>query len=365
MPCVWGPGHASILLSLLLSALFFVSSGIVTDCTVTTRTMTAHTTPNPTVLDTIGETPLVELDSAPESVPVYAKLETFNPGGSVKDRIGKHILETLLDRGEIDPGGTIVEPTAGNTGIGMALAATQLDLETVFVVPEGFSTEKERLMRAFGAEIVHISDGGMGTAVERAHEIAQARENSVVPQQFSTPLNVDAHYRTTGPEILNALGGRIGAVVIGVGSGGTLTGVTRAVREQVPDVHVVAVEPAGSTFGSLLGSHREESPYKIEGIGTHDPDVTDLLEPDEIDDFLTVTDRDAHAEVQRLARQEGYLVGSSAGAASVAARRVAEEIAAGERDAPYDTVVTVFPDGSERYLSKNIYGQFDEWEGKA
>ncbi|WP_181687211.1 PLP-dependent cysteine synthase family protein [Halorhabdus salina] len=328
--------------------------------------MTTHDTSKASVLDTIGETPLVELDAAPGAVPVYAKAETFNPGGSVKDRIGKHILEGLLDRGEVEPGGTIVEPTAGNTGIALAIAATQLDLDAIFVVPDGFSVEKERLMAALGAEIDHISgDGGMAAATERAHEIADTFDNAVVPQQFATPLNVEAHYHTTGPEILDALDGEVGAIVIGIGSGGTLTGIVRAVREQVPDVHVVAVEPEGSTFGSLLGDDREEGPYKIEGIGTHDPDVTELLEPAEIDEFLPVSDRDAHAEVQRLATAEGHLVGSSSGAASVAARQVAEEIAADERDAPFDTVVTVFPDGGERYLSKNIYGSFEEWEEKS
>ncbi|MFB6109813.1 MAG: PLP-dependent cysteine synthase family protein [Halodesulfurarchaeum sp.] len=327
--------------------------------------MTAHDTPKPSVLDTIGETPVVELAASPEDVPVYAKLETFNPGGSVKDRIGKYILEKLLERGDVEPGGTIVEPTAGNTGIGMAIAATRLDLDVVFVVPEGFSVEKERLMDALGARIEHVSgDGGMGVAAERAHEIAAEHENAVVPQQFATPLNVEAHARTTGPEILDTLDGRIGAIVVGVGSGGTLTGIARAVRERVPDVQVLAVEPDGSTYGRLLGRDRKEGPYKIEGIGTHDPAITELLRPSEIDEFLTVTDQDAHAEVSRLATEEGHLVGSSSGAASVAARRVAEEIATGERETPHDTVVTVFPDGSERYLSKNIYGQFSEWEGK-
>ncbi|WEL16873.1 Cystathionine beta-synthase (O-acetyl-L-serine) [Halorhabdus sp. SVX81] len=326
--------------------------------------MTTHHEPATSVLETIGRTPLVELDSV-DGAEIYAKVETFNPGGSVKDRIGKHIVEQLLERGAVPPGGTIVEPTAGNTGIGMAIAAGRHDLDAVFVVPEGFSPEKERLMAALGGEIVHVpGEGGMDGAIERAHEIAEGRDDATVPQQFSTPLNVEAHYRTTGPEILEALDGEAGAIVVGVGSGGTLTGITRAVREHVPAVHVVAVEPAGSTFGTLVGKPREEKPYKTEGIGTHDPGVTELLESDEIDDFLTVGDREAHAEVQRLAAEEGHLVGSSSGAASVAARRVAREIAAGDRDAPHDTVVTVFPDGSERYLSKNIYGAFDEWEGK-
>jgi len=327
--------------------------------------MTTHHEPATSVLETIGRTPLVELDSV-DGAEIYTKVETYNPGGSVKDRIGKHIIEQLLERGAVSPGGTIVEPTAGNTGIGMAIAAGRHDLDAVFVVPEGFSPEKERLMAALGGEIIHVpGEGGMDGAIERAHEIAESRDDATVPQQFSTPLNVDAHYRTTGPEILEALDGEIGAIVVGVGSGGTLTGITRAVREHVPAVHVVAVEPTGSTFGTLLGKPREEKPYKTEGIGTHDPEVTKLLEPDELDDFVTITDREAHAEVQRLATEEGHLVGSSSGAASVAARRVAKEIAAGDRDAPHDTVVTVFPDGSERYLSKNIYGAFDEWEGKA
>ncbi|TQQ78839.1 PLP-dependent cysteine synthase family protein [Halonotius terrestris] len=324
--------------------------------------MTRYTDSDASLLETIGNTPIVELDATPSDVSVYAKLEMFNPGGSVKDRIGKHILE----RGDISPGGTIVEPTAGNTGIGMAIAATRLGLETVFVVPRGFSKEKERLMAALGAEIVHISgDAGMGEAAETPHEITDRRDDAVVPQQFATPLNVEAHYETTGWEILDTLGEHVGTIVAGVGSSGTLMGVTRAVRERVPDVHVVAVEPSGSTFGELLNREREEAPYKTKGIGTHDPDVTGLLDPDAIDDIRTVSDRDAHAGVTRLAAEEGHLVGSSSGAASVAAREVAEEAAAGELDLPAPAVVTVFPDGSERYLSKNIYGSFEAWEGKA
>ncbi|WP_436927633.1 PLP-dependent cysteine synthase family protein [Halosimplex amylolyticum] len=328
--------------------------------------MTTHSELQASILETIGETPLVELDASPADVPIYAKLEGFNPGGSVKDRVGKHVLERLVERGALESGDTVVEPTAGNTGIGMAIAARQLGLEAVFVVPTGFSAEKETLMAALGADIVHTSgEDGMDGAVERAHEIAADRDDAVVPQQFETPLNTKAHYLTTGPEILDALGDRVGAVVAGVGSGGTLMGVARAVRERVPDALVVAVEPEGSTFGEVLGHHREEAPYKTEGIGTHDPDVTDLFDPALVDDVLAVSDRAAHDEVQRLAADEGHLVGSSSGAASVAAQRIAEDIASGERDTPVDTVVTVFPDGSERYLSKNIYGSFDAWEGKA
>jgi len=328
--------------------------------------MTRHTDSDASLLETIGNTPLVELDATPNDVSVHAKLETFNPGGSVKDRIGKHILERLIERGDVQPGGTIVEPTAGNTGIGMAIAATRLGLDAVFVVPRGFSEEKERLMAALGAEIVHVpGDTGMGEAAETAHEIAARRDDAVVPQQFETPLNVEAHYETTGREILDVLGEDIGAIVAGVGSGGTLMGIAQAVRERVSNVHVVAVEPEGSTFGKLIDREREEAAYKTEGIGTHDPAVTELVDPTKLDDVRTVSDRAAHGEVKRLAAEEGHLVGSSSGAASVAAREIATEISVGDLDVPARTVVTVFSDGSERYLSKNIYGSFDAWEGKA
>jgi cysteine synthase A len=327
--------------------------------------MTRHTDPKDSLFETIGNTPLVELKASPPDVPVYAKLETFNPGGSVKDRIGKYILETLVERGEVPPGGTVVEPTAGNTGIGMALASRHLDLDVVVVVPRGFSDEKERLMAALGAEIVHVAgDEGMAGALEKAQDIADHRSDAIVPQQFATPLNPEAHAKTTGPEILDALDGRVGAVVAGIGSGGTLMGIARAVRERVPDARVIAVEPEGSTFGELVSEDRTEAAYKTEGIGTHDPEFVDVFDPDSVDDILTVSDREAHEEVQRLAAEEGYLVGSSSGAASIAARRVAGAVADGVFDVPFESVVTVFPDSSDRYLSKDIYGPFAQWEGK-
>lgn len=318
------------------------------------------------LLDTVGNTPLVSLRESPQDVDIFAKLESFNPGGSIKDRLGAYILQTLLDRGEITPGGTIIEPTAGNTGIGMAVAANQLDLSCVFVVPKGFSREKEQLMRALGADIVHVpNEDGMRGAAEKAHDLADQRENAIVPQQFRNELNIEAHARTTGSEILEALDGHVGAIIVGIGSAGTLMGIERAIRPHVPDLYVVGVEPDGSTFGRLCGIDRAEGAYKTEGIGTHDPAVAELLDPERVDDIMAISDRAAHREVARLAREEGHLVGSSAGAASVAARHVAEDIANDSTDVPYDTAVTVFPDGSERYLSKDIYGSFDEWEGKS
>ena len=324
--------------------------------------MTAHDRPLASVMETVGRTPLVRVQASPESVAVYAKLESFNPGASVKDRIGAYMLERMLDRGDLEPGGTVIEPTAGNTGIGFAIAARQLGLEAVFVVPERFSVEKQQLMAALGARVINTpTDDGMGGAIERAYELADELDDAVVPQQFSNPLNTETHYETTAPEIYEALDGRVGAIVAGCGTAGTLMGLARYGREQDPDTHVVAVEPEGSLYGEFLGDARDEGEYKIEGIGTHNTDTNELFEPDLVDRVIPVPDADAHEELCRLAAEEGHLVASSAGAASVAARQVAEEIDAGELDVPHDTVVTVFPDSSERYLSKGIYRSFEEW----
>ncbi|MFC4449547.1 PLP-dependent cysteine synthase family protein [Halorussus aquaticus] len=326
--------------------------------------MTDHRTPLDSVLDTVGETPLVRVQAAPDEVPVYAKLESFNPGASIKDRIGEYMVEQMLERGELEPGGTVIEPTAGNTGIGFAIAAGQLGVDAVFVVPERFSVEKQQLMDALGAEVINTpTEDGMGGAIDRAHELAEEMDGAVVPQQFSNPLNVEAHYETTGPEIFEALDGEVGAVVAGTGTAGTLMGIAEYALEQDPDTHVVAVEPEGSLYSRTKGEDVEEAEYKIEGIGTHDPATNELFDPDLVDEVLQVPDRRAHEELKRLAREEGQLVASSAGAASAAARHVAERIRDGEIDAPHDSVATVFPDSSERYLSKGIYRSFEEWEG--
>ncbi|WP_435335765.1 PLP-dependent cysteine synthase family protein [Haloarchaeobius sp. TZWWS8] len=326
--------------------------------------MTTHAEPLSSVLDTIGETPLVRVQESPDDVPVYAKLESFNPGASVKDRIGKYMLEQLLERGDLSPGGTVIEPTAGNTGIGLAVAAGQLGVDAIFVVPERFSVEKQQLMRALGAEVINTpTEDDMGGAIQRAHELAEELDDAIVPQQFENPLNTEAHYATTGPEIHEALDGEVGAVVAGCGTAGTLMGIARYLREQNDDTYVAAVEPEGSLYSELKGEDPEEAPYKIEGIGTHDVSTNELFEPELVDDVVQVADRAAHDELRRLASEEGHLVASSAGAASVAACAVAERISSGEIDAPYDSVVTVFPDSSERYLSKGIYRSFEEWEG--
>ncbi|VTT87985.1 Cystathionine beta-synthase [Halorubrum sp. DM2] len=315
-------------------------------------------------METIGETPLVRVHDSPDAVPVYAKLESFNPGASIKDRIGKYMLERMLERGDVGEGGTVIEPTAGNTGIGIAVAAGQLGLNAIFVVPERFSVEKQQLMRALGAEVVNTpSKDGMELAIERAHEIAEELDDAVVPQQFSNPLNAEAHYETTAPEIDEALDGEVGAVVAGCGTAGTLMGVARYFREADADTHVTAVEPAGSAYREFFGEDVEHGEYKTEGIGTHDIDTNELFDPDLVDEIQAIDDRDVHEEMGRLAAEEGQLVASSAAANSLAAKRVARDIRDGEIDAPHETVVTVFCDSSERYLSKGVYRSFEEWEG--
>ncbi|SDQ44684.1 PLP-dependent cysteine synthase family protein [Natronobacterium texcoconense] len=324
--------------------------------------MTTHERPMESVLETIGQTPLVRIQDGAEDVRIYAKLESFNPGASVKDRIGRYMLERMLERGDIPAGGTVIEPTAGNTGIGLAIAAQQLGLDAIFVVPERFSQEKQQLMAALGAEVINTpTEDGMDGAIARAHELADELDDAVVPQQFANPLNTEAHYATTGPEIYEALNGEVGAVVAGCGTAGTLMGIARYGLEQDDETYVAAVEPEGSLYGEVVGEDREEGEYKIEGIGTHDPSTNELFDPELVDGVYPVADEDAHDELVRLAREEGHLVASSAGAASVAAKRVARKIADGEIETPHDTVVTVFPDSSERYLSKGIYRSFEEW----
>jgi len=324
--------------------------------------MTDHRVARSSVLETVGETPLVRVHASPDAVPVYAKLESFNPGASIKDRIGKYMIEQMLASGELPEGGTVVEPTAGNTGIGLALAAGQLGVDAVFVVPERFSVEKQQLMRALGAEVVNTpTEGGIGQAIDRANELADELDDAVVPQQFSNPLNVEAHYETTAPEVYDALDGEVGAVVAGCGTGGTLMGLAEYALERNPDTHVVAVQPEGSVFDAFFDDDADHAEYKTEGIGTSDPSRNDLFDPERVDELKTVPDEATHAEMQRLAREEGQLVASSAAANSVAAREIAEAVEAGLLELPHDTVVTVFADSSERYLSKGVYRSFEEW----
>ncbi len=274
-------------------------------------------------------------------VHLYAKLEMFNPGGSVKDRLGRYLIEAALKDGRLKPGGTVIEPTAGNTGIGLALAAVGRGIRVVLVVPEHFSKEKQALMRALGGEVVNTPrDGGMAAAIDEAHRLAEDC-GGYVPQQFENADNPEAHYRSTGPELYEQLDGRIDVLVAGAGTGGTLTGVARYVKEQRSGVKVVLVQPEGSVFaGGPAGRHR------VEGIGNDF--VPKTLDMSLVDEIETVADEDAFAAVARLGRECGLLVGSSSGAAYVAALRQAKRLGSGN-------IATIFVDSSERYLSCNIY----------
>ncbi|HLT57198.1 MAG TPA: cysteine synthase A [Limnochordales bacterium] len=297
------------------------------------------------VLELIGGTPLVRLRhfDGLDRVQLYAKLEFLNPGGSVKDRIGPYLLAAAEASGQLKPGGVVIEPPAGNTGIGLALAARQKGYRVIVVVPEHFSKEKQALMAALGAEIVNTPrSAGMAGAIEKARELA-AELGGYVPQQFANPANPQAHYETTGPEIYRQLQGRVDVFVAGVGSGGTFTGVARYLKERLPHVKAVAVEPEGSI---LQGG--QPGPHRTEGIGVEF--IPDTLDTSLIDQVYTVLDDDAFAMVKELARREGLLVGSSAGAAFYAAYQEALKAPDGA------TIVTIFPDGSDRYLSKDIYG---------
>lgn len=312
------------------------------------------------VLDCIGWTPLVRLARfAPSTnrVSLAAKLEYLNPGGSVKDRIGLAMIADAEQRGLLSIGGTIVEPTAGNTGIGLALAAAVRGYSCVFVIPERFSWEKQELLRALGAEVVQTpTSRGIEGAIERAHQIASERPGAVVMQQFANPANALAHYRSTGPEIWEQTEGKVDVVVLGAGTGGTFTGITRYLKERNLRLHAVIVQPEGAVMGHKPGSH-----HKIEGIGIDDLKTVPVLDAALIDQVVAVSDADAHQAVQDLARQEGMLVGSSAGAAAWAARSVARDIESGRLQVSGRSIVTLFPDGSDRYLSKHIYGSFAEW----
>jgi O-acetylserine dependent cystathionine beta-synthase len=298
-----------------------------------------------TIQELVGRTPVLEITrfDIPEGVRLFAKLEYFNPGGSVKDRLGVELIADAERNGELKPGGTIIEPTAGNTGVGVALAAIGKGYRVIFCVPEQFSREKQELMRALGAEVVNTPrEQGIIGAIAKAKELAAAIPGAFVPQQFANPANPAAHYKTTGPELWEQLDGNVDIFVAGAGSGGTFTGVTRYLKERKPQVRACIVEPTGSVLrGGTPG------PHKTEGIGVEA--IYPTLDMSLVDEIYTVTDENAFAMVKELAAREGCLVGSSSGAAFWAVLQEAR------RAAPGTHIVTVFADSSERYLSKQIY----------
>lgn len=296
-------------------------------------------------MDLIGNTPLVEINAydLPRGIRLFAKLEFMNPGGSVKDRVGKALLHDALATGKIKPGGTLVEATAGNAGIGLAMAAIHEDISVVFAVPEKFSIEKQTLMKALGARIVHTPTAkGMRGAIDKARELVEEIPGAYCPGQFTNPDNPKAYYQTMGPEIWNDLEGKVDVFVAGAGSGGTFMGTSRYLKEQNPNIKTVIVEPEGSIInGGESGSH------KTEGIGMEM--IPEFMDKSYFNTIHTISDEDAFNRVAELARLEGLLIGSSAGSALHAALLEAETAPDGAH------IVTIFPDSSERYLSKQIY----------
>jgi cysteine synthase A len=294
------------------------------------------------VLELVGGTPIVRLNRVAKAggATVLAKLESRNPAGSVKDRIGVAMVEEAERRGALKPGGTIVEPTSGNTGIGLAMAAAVKGYRLILTMPDDMSVERQRLLARFGAEI-HLTPAieGMTGAVFAASELVREHPEYFMPQQFENPANPDIHRRTTALEILEQTDGRIDAFVVGVGTGGTITGVGEVLKEKVPGIQVVAVEPARSPV--LSGG--KARPHAIQGIGASF--VPGVLNRAVIDRIIQVRDEDATVWSRRLCREEGLLVGISAGAAAFAACTVAGELG------PEQVVVTVLPDTGERYLS--------------
>lgn len=293
----------------------------------------------------VGETPILKLKHivAPGSADVFAKLEYVNPGGSVKDRAAIGIIRRAEQEGKIKPGGTIVEATAGNTGIGLALIGVNRGYKVKLFVPEKFSEEKVTIMRALGAEVTRTPEGdGMKGAIDAAQAIVARDPNAFMAGQFENLANPDYHYETTAREIYEQLEGRVDGVVIGCGTCGTFSGVARLLKEKSPKVLAVAVETQGSTLGG-----GPSGPHKVEGIGTSFTPKT--FDPSVCDEVMMVSDDDAFGMVKTLAAQEGVLAGSSGGAAVFASLKVAQRLGAGKR------VVTIIPDSAERYLSKKIF----------
>lgn len=297
----------------------------------------------------IGNTPLVRLNkvTAGLEADVVAKVEAFNPGGSIKDRISLSMIEVAERQGLINQNTVIIEPTSGNTGIGLAWVAAVKGYRLILTMPESMSLERRKLLRAFGAEIVLTpANEGMGGAVRRAKELAAQTPNAFIPQQFENPANPEAHRRTTAEEIWRDTDGRVDVVVAGVGTGGTITGIAEVIKRRKPEFQVVAVEPAGSP---VLSGGRP-GPHKIQGIGAGF--VPKVFNQDAVDEVLQVADQEALDMARRLAREEGLLVGISSGAATYAALQVARR-----PENRGKLIVVILPDTGERYLSTELFSE--------
>ena len=292
----------------------------------------------------IGNTPLVKLNYINENknVNLFAKLELYNPAGSVKDRVGQYMIEDAIRQGKLKEGYTIVEATAGNTGLGIAFAALNRGFDVIFVVPTKFSEEKQKLMRALGATVINTPrEKGMLGAIQKAEELKEEIGNAVSLEQFKNQANPQAHYESTGPEIYDALEGKIDYVVLGAGSGGTYTGVLRYLKEKNPNIKGVLADPVGSTLGG--GEHKD---YNIEGIGNNF--VPETMDMTLVDEVIKVDDEESFEAAKQLAVKEGIFGGTSSGAAIAAANKLLQKIENGN-------VVVVLPDRGERYFSTGLY----------
>lgn len=303
------------------------------------------------ITELVGNTPLLELTHIEEEeniqATLLAKLESFNPAGSVKDRVAKAIIEDAEKTGRLKKGSVIIEPTSGNTGIGLASVATAKGYRTIIVMPETMSNERKMLIKAYGAELV-LTEGskGMKGASDKAEELSKEIPNSIIAGQFTNPINPKMHYDTTGPEIWADTEGKVDYFVAGVGTGGTLSGVGKYLKEQNPNVKVIAVEPETSP----LLSKGQAGPHKIQGIGANF--VPETLDKDVYDEIIAVPNDEAILTARKAAKQEGFLIGISSGAALWAGKQLAAR-----PENKGKNIVVIFPDGGERYLSTNLYDE--------
>ncbi len=298
------------------------------------------------ISELVGQTPLVKLNklTGPADATVYVKLESFNPGSSVKDRIALSMINAAEEAGLIKPGDVIVEPTSGNTGVGLAMIAAARGYKLILTMPETMSMERRNLLKAYGAELV-LTPGpdGMKGAIQKAEELVQENPSYFIPQQFKNPANPQVHRETTAREVLEQAQGQLDAFVAGVGTGGTITGVGEILKQSLPEIKIVAVEPAASPV--LSGG--KPGPHKIQGIGAGF--VPDVLNLKAVDEIVQVSNDDAMVTARNLARQEGILVGISSGAAVYAALQLAKHLGAGKK------IIALTPDTGERYLSTELF----------
>ena len=296
------------------------------------------------IRDLIGNTPILKLNniSTKEGVNIYAKIEGTSPGGSCKDRVGIYMIEKAEKEGKLKPGSTIIEATAGNTGIGIALAAINKGYKIIFIVPDKFSLEKQKIMKALGAEIINTpKEEGMEGAINLANSLLSEIPNSLSLNQFKNEANPLAHYETTGRELYDGLDGQIDYFVAGAGSGGTISGVLKFLKENISEVKGILADPVGSIIGG-----GQCGTYKIEGIGNNF--IPETMDMSLVDDVIKINDEEAFDAVKLLAKKEGLIVGSSSGAAFAAALKLAEKIDKGN-------IVTIFPDRGDRYFSTDLF----------